>query len=120
MIDDDHDTVELFCEYLQLKGIRVVGKGYNGQDAVALYQKLSPDVVFLDAMMPYYDGFYGLEKIRELDPKAVVIMVTADLTLDTENRLHELKASDIIYKPYDINEVMSAVDRSLRKQIPAS
>ena len=48
VIDDDLDTVELFSEYLEIKGIHVVGKGYDGKEAVELYQKLKPDVIFLD------------------------------------------------------------------------
>ena len=40
VIDDDLDTVELFCEHLELKGIQVIGKGYNGKEAVELYQNI--------------------------------------------------------------------------------
>ena len=40
VIDDEKDTIQLFSELLTSNGIKVVGKGYNGQDAVFLYQKL--------------------------------------------------------------------------------
>jgi len=101
IVDDDFDTVEVFSEYLELSGINVVGKGYNGKDAVDLYQKLKPDVVFLDVLMPDYDGFYALKKIRQLDHDAKIIMVTASLTAQTSDELKDLNASAIIYKPYD-------------------
>ena len=91
VIDDDIDTVELFSEYLEIKGIRVVGKGYDGKEAVELYQKLKPDIVFLDIMMPHYDGFYAFEQIKNIDPDAKLIMVTADLTSDTADILAEQK-----------------------------
>ena len=115
VVDDDFDTVEVFSEYLELKGINVVGKGYNGKDAVDLYQKLKPDVVFLDVLMPKYDGFYALEKIRQLNPDSKVIMVTASLTAETEDKLNELNASSIIYKPYDIDNVVKTVKRILKQ-----
>jgi DNA-binding NtrC family response regulator len=115
VVDDDFDTVEVFSEYLELKDIHVVGKGYNGKDAVDLYQKLKPDVVFLDVLMPEYDGFYALEKIRQLNPDSKVIMVTASLTAETEDKLNELKASSIIYKPYDIDDVIKTVKRILKQ-----
>lgn len=115
VVDDDFDTVEVFSEYLELKDIHVVGKGYNGKDAVDLYQKLKPDVVFLDVLMPEYDGFYALEKIRQLNPDSKVIMVTASLTAETEDKLNELNASSIIYKPYDIDEVVKTVKRILKQ-----
>lgn len=115
VVDDDFDTVEVFSEYLELKNIHVVGKGYNGKDAVDLYQKLKPDVVFLDVLMPKYDGFYALEKIRQLNPDSKVIMVTASLTAETEDKLNELNASSIIYKPYDIDNVVKTVKRVLKQ-----
>ena len=114
VVDDDFDTVEVFSEYLELKDIDVVGKGYNGKDAVDLYKTLKPDVVFLDVLMPDYDGFYALEKIRQLNPDSKIIMVTASLTAKTEDKLKELNASAIIYKPYDIDNVVKTVHHILK------
>lgn len=115
VVDDDFDTVEVFSEYLELKDIDVVGKAYNGKEAVDLYQKLKPDVVFLDVLMPDYDGFYALEKIRQLNRDSKVIMVTASLTAQTEDLLKELNASAVIYKPYDIDNVIETVHRVLKQ-----
>jgi len=115
VVDDDFDTVEVFTEYLELKDIDVVGKGYNGKEAVSLYKTLKPDVVFLDVLMPDYDGFYALEKIRHLNRDSKVIMVTASLTAQTEDQLKELNASAVIYKPYDIDNVIETVHRVLKQ-----
>ena len=109
VIDDDVDTVEVFCEYLEIKDITVVGRGYNGKTAVELYEKLKPDIALLDVMMPEYDGFFALENIRQMNPDAKVIMVTADLTADTEKRLKSLNASAVIYKPYEIDSVIDTI-----------
>ena len=117
VVDDDRDTVEVFCEYLSIKDIQVLGKGFSGKDAVRLYQELKPEVVLLDVMMPDYDGFYGLRNIREYDPQAKVIMVTADLTSDTEKKLKELNASAILYKPYEIDSVVTTIDRVSKGEI---
>jgi len=110
VIDDDVDTVDVFCEYLEIKEIPVLGRGYDGKDAVELYEKLKPDVVLLDIMMPEYDGFYALENIKKINPDAKVIMVTADLSYDTE-RLGRLKASTVIYKPYEIEKVIETIHK---------
>lgn len=117
VIDDDKDTVEVFCEYLSLKDIEVVGRGYSGKDAVELYKKLHPDIVLLDVMMPEYDGFFGLRNIRVHDPQAKVIMVTADLTSDTEKRLEELQASAVLYKPYEIDNVVETINSVHKGQV---
>ena len=111
VIDDDIDTVDVFCEYLEIQEVTVIGKGYNGKDAVELYQKFRPDIVFLDSMMPDYDGCYALEKIMQIDRKSKVVMVTADMTADTEQKLTELNATAIVYKPFDINRIMEVIGK---------
>ena len=52
VVDDDHDTVEVFSDLLQILQIQVIGKGYDGRQAVELYQKLRPALVILDVYMP--------------------------------------------------------------------
>ena len=111
VVDDDRDTVEVFSEYLGMKGIDVLGRGYNGLEAVELYQQLKPDIVLCDVMMSEYDGFYALKRIRNIDSDAKVIMVTADLTADTEEKLLKLKATTIAYKPYDIDNVIELIHK---------
>jgi two-component system, chemotaxis family, chemotaxis protein CheY len=101
VIDDDHDAVDVLCEYLELMNIHILGKGYNGRDAVELYHRFRPNIVFLDVMMPDYDGVYALEKIKQINPRASVIIITADKTEERENKLVELGASEIIYKPIE-------------------
>ena len=101
VVDDDPDTVELFSDYLENKGVDVIGKAKDGKEGFELYKKLKPDVIFLDVIMPNFDGFYTLRKIREIDSEAKIIMVTADFSPTTKKLLKELKATDIIYKPYD-------------------
>ena len=114
VVDDDRDTVEVFTEYLSLKGIDVVAKGYNGKEAVELYKEYTPDITLLDVMMPEHDGFYGLQNIRRINPNAKVIMVTADLTADTAEKLTQLNASAVIYKPYEIDRVLETIDKVMK------
>lgn len=110
VIDDDVSTADVFSEYLSIKGIDVLAVGYDAQSAVHLFVKKRPDIVFLDVMMDPLDGLYALEKIRSIDPNAKVIMVTADLRQDTDEKLHHLGASAIVFKPFEISEIMDAVD----------
>lgn len=108
VIDDDHDAVDTLCEYLELMNIHVLGKGYNGKDAVDMYNRFGPNVVFLDVMMPDYDGIYALEKIKQINPRASIIIITADQTEEKENKLVELGASEIIYKPLELGSIRLA------------
>lgn len=105
VVDDDPDTIEMFSDYLENKGVDVIGKAKDGREGFELYKKLKPDVIFLDVIMPNYDGFYTLKKIREIDTTAKIIMVTADFSPSTKKKLKEMKATDIIYKPYDVKKI---------------
>ena len=56
--------------------------------------------------MPGYDGFYGIEKIRKINPDARIIMVTADVSVDTKKRLKKIGPSAVITKPYEIDDLL--------------
>ena len=116
VVDDDADTLEVFTMYLSLKGFNVAGQGTNGKEAVDLFKKHKPDVVLMDVMMPEFDGFYGLHHIKQLNPEAKVIMVTADLTDETFKRLHSLGATEILYKPYEIEDVITTINKIFSKE----
>ena len=110
VVDDDKDTVAVFSEILESNDIDVVGKGYNGQEAAFLYQKLKPDVIFLDVIMPVYDGIYGITKIREMNPDAIVIITTNQMTINAQIALNKLSPSAVIKEPIDVNEIMKIVN----------
>ena len=106
VVDDEKDTIQLFSELLTSNGIKVVGKGYNGQDAVFLYQKLKPDVLFLDILMPVYDGIYAIKQIRDNHPDAKIIAIYDKLSVGKEIELNRLKPSEIIREPIDVDDIL--------------
>lgn len=110
VVDDDRDTVDIFCEYLRMYNINVIGEGYDGKSAVELYHKAKPDIIFLDMLMPEYDGIFALQRIRKANPKAKIVMITADLRNDAEQKLEELKPDKIIFKPFDYSKIVDAID----------
>ena len=73
VIDDDEDTVRLFCEFLEENDINVIGNGFDGVTAVKLFKKTNPDVVLIDLNMPNGSGFYAIKKIQEINPEARII-----------------------------------------------
>jgi len=106
VIDDDRDVVHSLSTLLEMKGVSVEGKGYDGKDAVDLYKDLRPDAVLLDMMMPEYDGKYAIKKIKNEDPDAKIIVVTA-FKLNYEFEENEVAA--VFDKPYKISEIIEAI-----------
>lgn len=109
IIDDDKDTVNVFAEYLEMLNVRVVSSGYNGRDAVELYKRHTPDVLFLDLSMPEYDGTYGLREIRNIDSKAKVVIITADLNARDSEKLEQLGPTEIFFKPFDMEQIKTLI-----------
>jgi len=106
VVDDDIDTLEVFAEFLEIKDVNVVGRGHDGKEAVELFEKHRPDFVLMDIMMPGYDGFYGIEEIRKIDPNAKIIIVTGDVSIKTKSKLKELKPATVVHKPYEIDDLL--------------
>jgi two-component system chemotaxis response regulator CheY len=115
IIDDDQDAVGVFAEYLEVLDIKVVSVGHDGKAAVDIYKKYKPDIVFLDLMMPKYDGAYALSEIRNLDPNAKVVILTAYLDSTNSKKLELLKPTEIFIKPFDMEKIKGAVEKITQK-----
>ena len=109
VIDDNLDIVDVFCELLDMIGLEVIARGTDGIQAVELYERYRPDLIFVDLLMPIYDGFYAIENIRKTDPNAKIIVVTGDLTMDEHDLLDSHNAIAVIYKPFDMSKVKQAM-----------
>ncbi len=116
VVEDDVDSMEVLCEFLQIQNFDIIGRGINGKEGIKLYDQFRSDVVIMDVMMPEYDGFYGLEGIRKIDADATVIMITADLTKDTKEKLMDLNASAILYKPNDLDKIAPTIEQFMEEK----
>ena len=109
VIEDDTDMKDVFVEILRMYNISVIGTGSNGKEAAELYEKLHPDVVFMDAIMPTYDGVHGINEIKKIDPNAKIILVTGAAIDAKKNPAYN--TTHIVQKPIDMQNIMKAVDK---------
>jgi len=105
VIDDDFDSVEIFTQLLEEEEISVIGRGFNGKEAIDLYQEKKPDFVFLDLNMPDGTGFHAIRSIKKINNSAKIIPVTAKDDYSTKKKLQELNIQDVIFKPVDMDMV---------------
>jgi len=113
MIVDDAAFVRSKCaQFLTQNGYQVV-EAATGTEAVAKYKEKKIDVVLLDITMPDIDGLQTLKELVSFDPNVKVAMLTA---MDQQAIIMEcLKtgAKDFIVKPFDADQVVSAVKKML-------
>ena len=94
-------------------GFEVVGEAENGAIAVKKYKELKPDIVTMDVTMPEMTGIEALKEIREFDPEAKVIMVSA---MGQEGMVREtimLGAKSFIVKPFKNDHVIQTLNKVL-------
>lgn len=97
---------------LEGAGFEVI-EAEDGMAAIEAYFLQKPDVVLLDLVMK---GMYGLEvlsRLREMDPKARVIVVSADIQTSSHELVAEGGAAGFLVKPVDANEVLTLVRSAL-------
>jgi DNA-binding NarL/FixJ family response regulator len=90
-------------------GLDVLATGTDGMAAVKLYEKYRPDLIFVDLIMPKYDGFYAIKNIKNIDPNAKIVVVTGNLTMNESDLLDSYKVRAVIYKPFDMSKVKHVV-----------
>ncbi len=88
----------------------------SGLEAIACCQRSDYDLVFLDVAMPEVDGIETLQRLRSLDEPLDVVMISASDKADKAVQSIKLGAYDYITKPFEAEDILSAVDRALEKQ----
>jgi CheY-like chemotaxis protein len=108
VIDDDQDIVDVFCELLNMIKVDILATGNDGKEAIKLYEKHKPDIVFTALEMQRFDGFYAVESIKDKYPKAKIVIVTGDLNARNSSLLNSLNIP-VINKPLDIHTVKQII-----------
>ena len=115
--DDDKNICELLRLYLAKEGYETV-LAYDGEAALAAFEREKPDLVLLDIMMPKMDGWEVCRRIRAAGSTPVIMLTAKGETFDKVLGL-ELGADDYVVKPFDAKEVVARIKAVLRRCVPA-
>jgi UDP-3-O-acyl N-acetylglucosamine deacetylase len=118
LIVDDEESIRLtISQVLQDEGYTTV-VAEDGAKALEFISKTIPDLVILDIWMPEMDGIEVLRQIKRIDPDIAVLMISGHASIATAVESTRLGAADFIEKPFDLEEVLAAVQRYIGAPSP--
>ena len=113
VVDDDQEMLRLLNRILELEGFDAIVVA-DGDSALKLLDKIEPDLVILDSMMPGLDGIQTLDLMRERSNVPIIM-------LDTEHEVESLRkalshgADDYIRKPFGVRSLTARIRAKLRR-----
>ena len=97
---------------LESDGHEVVGEASNGIEVVEKYKMLHPDIVLMDITMPELDGIEATTQIREYDPRAGIIMVSAMGQQEKVFSAIKAGATDFVVKPFQPDRILACIKKN--------
>jgi two-component system response regulator AtoC len=113
VIDDDPLIRKTLSSYLSKKGFEAV-LAEDGEEGIQKYEEHIPDLVILDIRLPDVDGLEVLGRIREKDPNAGIIIMTAYDDMKTTIEAIKSGAFEYLVKPLDYVELDLTIDKAFQ------
>lgn len=113
VVEDDPDIRELLTLYFVAKGY-MVETANDGQEALAQLQRVQPDLMLLDVVLPKLDGWSVLTAVRTQSRIPVILLTSLDDTDDVIKGL-SLGADDYLCKPFEIRELEARIQSIIRR-----
>ena len=112
VVDDEKGIREALTQLLEYEDIDVRAC-VSGAEALSLYPEFRPHLVLLDVKMQGMDGLETLRKLRELDSRAQVVMISGHGTIQTAVEATQLGAYDFLEKPLDTDRILLTLRNAL-------
>jgi two-component system, NtrC family, nitrogen regulation response regulator NtrX len=112
VVDDEPGIREALKQVLAFEGMEVRAAS-SGGEALSVYAEFRPQVVFLDVKMAGLDGLETLTRLRDLDPAAVVVMISGHGTITTAVEATRRGAFDFLEKPLDADRLLVTMRNAL-------
>ena len=114
IVDDEKSIVEILDFNLKRDGFETL-RAYDGREGLRIAREAKPDLILLDVMLPYMDGFEVCRSLRSEGDNVPIIMITAreeetDKVFGLENG-----ADDYITKPFSMRELIARVKSNMRR-----
>jgi two-component system, OmpR family, alkaline phosphatase synthesis response regulator PhoP len=117
LLVEDEETLAIGLQYnLTEEGYEVV-LAKDGKQALQLFAGHPFDLIILDIMLPYYNGFEVADIVRQKSPQIPILMLTARTALADRVQGLELGADDYMTKPFHLQELLARVKGMLKRKM---
>lgn len=113
LVDDEPHIRKFVSLLLKQLGEPTIIEAGNGQEALTLYRQEKPDMVLLDISMPVMDGLETLQQLRQIDPEAVVIMLTSMVNRQNIDQALALGATNYLRKDNPKQAILQALTETI-------
>ncbi|WP_088890592.1 response regulator transcription factor [Leptolyngbya ohadii] len=115
LIDDDPNLILLVKDYLEFRGYEVI-TAENGQEALDILEKETPDMIICDVMMPQMDGYALVEQVRKNPRTSWIPVLFLSAKGQSQDRVKGLNIGADVYmvKPFEPEELVAQVEASLK------
>ncbi len=113
VVDDERDVITGFRRVFEKDEI-AIDAAHSGEEALALIDQTPPDVVLMDLRMPGLDGLATLKRLQSIQPRPLVILMTAFSTSATVIEAMKHGAYDYIVKPFSVEKLREVVFGALK------
>ncbi len=114
VVDDESGVRDAIRQVLEYEGYEVKGAS-SGGEAITVYPEFRPHLVFLDVKMAGLDGLETLSRLRDLDPRALVVMISGHGTVATAVQATQQGAFDFLEKPLDTDRLLVTIRNALAR-----
>jgi len=83
-----------------------VSSAFNGKEAIEMFERLKPDIIFVDIVMPEMDGIELSRKLREMNPNQIIIVISASNDIQKISESIEIGVNSFIQKPIDTKKII--------------
>ena len=115
LIAEDNAANYKLCEAI-LKNQYEILHAWDGEEAVELFDHLSPKLILMDINMPKLGGYEAMQKIRKKSQSVSIIATTAYVLAEDKEKLLESGFNDYISKPIDADQLKEMISKELKKQ----
>lgn len=114
VVEDEDHVSKLLAALLEIRGYENVQIANNGHEGVTKYKESRPSIVLMDLEMPVMNGYDSSREIKEYDPSAEIVLITANPESPfAQKTVEEGYASQVLAKPFSFDDLLEAIKRSL-------